>query len=220
MDIKGIVLKTIASTLVLIFSLALFAFNLACALFPKRASDFFEWLSWGNLSVSLSREVYRREGDINALALLVERAIKYGDYEAITRFVPILKASEHYGDFCEFKDSDGVTQFSSYRSYIEGNYLIALYNNGERSKCLELARKHVSEPYDAENPARFLVRFLSSRAVLYGEFIGILEERYRQEGLSKEELKNICVDLYSMYISASDMQKAEYWRAEYQKNKA
>jgi hypothetical protein len=219
MDIKGAVKNTIASTLVLMFSLALFAFNLVCALFPKGASDFFEWLSWGNLSVSLSREVYRREGDINALAVLVERAIKYQDYDAIARFVPLLQSSEHYGDFCEFKDCQGVTQFSSYRSYIEGNYLIALYNNGEGSKCLDLARKHATGSYDAQNPVRFLVRFLSSRGAIYTDLIDLLKAKYRQEGLSCEELKNICVDLFSMYINASDMENAEYWRAEYQKHK-
>lgn len=219
MEIKSVIQKTAIATLVIMLSLALLAFNLACVLMPRSASDFFEWLGWGRLSVSLSREGYNRDGDINSLALLVERAIKYGDYDSVMEYAPQLQSSKHYGDFCEFKDDEGVTDFSDYASYIEGNYLIALYNKGESESCLELIEKHIAEPYDAKNPIRFLARFLSNSGKTYPGLIDRLKDKYRDEGATEEEMRNISVDLYSIYLNASDGENADYWRNEYLKHK-
>lgn len=221
MGLHRFILKTAFSAFVVCFSAIAFLFNVSVLVSPAFTAGLFDSVNAGLMSVPLSRAAYERSNDINDIALLIERAVKYGDNETVIKYVPKLKGYAYYEKFCQFKDGQGVSAVSNYKSYIDGNYIIALYNAKDYEKCLTECEKNLDGSYLDDNPVRFLVRRLYIGGENFEKFTSLLVNYYGQEKIKmpKEQLKNICVDLYSVYLGIGDTENSGFWQSEYIKYK-
>lgn len=212
------VLKTVYSTLIFCVIAIIFLFNLFTLFLPQKCAAFFDMLNIKQLTISLTRESFYRSGDINDVSLLIERSVKYKDYDYIIKFVPKIKSYEKYEEFAIFKDSQEVSPFSNYKSYIDGNYLIALYNKKEYAQCLELCKEHIKDGYNADNPVRFLIRLLFNSQMIYNDLVDLLKDKYYNDNqLTALQKKDLCVDIYSIYTGIKDRENALIWQEEYLK---
>jgi hypothetical protein len=210
----------------MLFFSGLLLLSFFSAAFPKLAANFFDGLGAGGLAVSLTENVYKRTGDINDAALLTERAIKYGDSERVALYAPRLTGLEAYDGFAAWKNGQGVAEISDYKSYINGNYLIALYRTGDLEKCSALCLGFTAAVYTETNPAGFLVRYLYQSGGAFDPLSAMLEEKFRAletayklspENAIRGQLRLLALDLYQLH--SGEAIGAEFWRREFDKYK-
>ena len=214
--IGKIVIKSIFNAVILFFAMLLFVFNILALFLPCTAANIFDSVGVKQLTVSFTCQCYKRSNNINDLSLLIDRAIKYNDTNVVITYVSILKSFEYYNDFADFKDNQFLNNYSDYKNYIDGNYLIALYSQKEFDKCIELCTNHLKKGYLDNNPIRFLVRLVSASNNNFERLNNLLIEKYNNLDISTKEKINLCVDLYSIYSSIKDTQNTDYWQNEYQ----
>ena len=212
MKIGRLALKTAFATMTIFFSLFLFIFNINVLFMPSKAADLFDLVGNAQLSISLSRVTSDRNNDINDMSTLIERAIKYKDYNTLITYIPKLESYSYYQDFANYKDGQNLNEFSDYKSFIDGNYLIALYSKNSYDNCIDLCKNHLKSGYSDSNPVRFLVRLLSSLNTNFEILEELLIEKYNDETLSVSDKKNICVDLYSIYLGVNNSTKSNLWK--------
>jgi hypothetical protein len=210
-----IIYRTALASVVLFLSALLFVFNVFALFLPSLSAKIFDGCGAGRLAVSFSRNVFECSKDINDAALLIERAVKFNDNEILIKYIPVLKSFPYYNDFLQFKDRQEVSAFSDYRSYIDGNYLIALYCEKQYQKCIDAVKEHLNCGYQAGSPVRFLVRRLSAEGIDFEEFTALLKSKYGEENITLNEKINLCVDIYSIYLGAEDSENALFWKNEY-----
>lgn len=218
MKLQKFILKTAFSTLIICLTVLVFIFNIFVIISPKVSADLMENLNIKQISLPLSISAYKRSKNINDIAVLIERAVKYEDYQIIITYIPELKNLDDYDAFAEYKDSQGVSIVSDYKSYIDGNYLIALFNSKKFDECLTQCGNFLAKDYTADNPARFLVRLLYVSSQTYTDFNTLLINKYQQgkeNNMDIKLLKNLCVDIYSLYLGAGDTVNAVIWQNEY-----
>lgn len=214
MNIKKMVLNTVLATLAVLLSVSLFIFNASMLFFPKPLADAADGLNVRLVALPASRISYERSGDINDLAAFVERAIKYNDYASVSAYAKQLTLHKHYSDFSDFKDGQGVTDISDYKSYIEGNYLISLYASKQEAQCIAEAEKLAGDTYSAQSPLGFLVRHIMLSEQRFEPLNSLLITMYENSS-SDEEKKALSRDLYFLYFYSGDTANGEYWRIIY-----
>lgn len=215
MSISKLVFKTALSTIVLFLSLTVFVFNILVLFFPRQTSDFFDNTGIGALAISLSQNIYKQSNDINDISVLIERAVKYNRYDILVKYIPDFKAFNSYPEFVSFKDSQGVSGFSDYNSYIEGNYLISLYVKKNFAQCISEINKYLSEGYPHNSPLRFLVRHICAHNQNYNDFTTLLTQMYKNQNTILADKINLCVDIYSIYLNSGDKANSDFWKNEY-----
>ncbi len=146
---RNLIVKTVAITLsILIVATSAFYLVLSC-FFPKTLGDVYFQTQSADLSIKYSEKAYKKSGDINDLATLVERCIVFGDGDkTLTYGVKLINDDEYQTYLAEKGDG--------YHYYLISSICQIQYEKGDEQVALETAFSNTGE-YLPYNPIHKLI---------------------------------------------------------------
>lgn len=233
MSTGKIIAKTAAITAAAFIGVLLIVAIVLSVCCPVVLSDVGDSLGIPFAAIGYLERSYMNTQDINELGELVERCIKYEKHKKTVRYGETLVGHRYFADFCAHQDSvlASVTD-GSYRVYITGNYVDALYETGRREYALTFAWGEILKQrekgiyYAKQNTMRYLVSAFSSngeRDGISSQLIGYLEGDllpqltavYSGDATKKEQLSALYVDLYEIYRALFNEQKMQEYQSLY-----
>ncbi len=217
-DVYKTVKRTAAISAGAIVALLLLAALSAFLFFPARAAELCSRIG-SPLSVNLSVRAFEKDGDINDLALAVERSVPHGRHEVTAKYGKQLLARADFTDFCAFRDQSSE---GSYADFVLGSTAAALYLYGSSDEALTLLDM---DEYPQSPVADYLIAALekSTDAGFAASLAALIQPRFEQyytafeegDDSFRERAAACCVQLYRIHLAAGDAAKAAEYDAYY-----
>ncbi len=207
-----VVLKTAGLTvaaLLIVTVLVISAFALFC---PSLSGDFCYRIGLDGLSVRFARVAYDKSGEIDDVAVLIERAASVNDDETIVEYAPELLKHKNWSEYEEFMTEKLQYQ---YGNFINGKYAVALYRKGDKAEALNVA-KSATEEYGVNNPMQHLVSAVAAAkdSTFAADVLVVLEEMF-QSAKTTATAKAVAVDGVQMATISGNQTAIGIWKARY-----
>ncbi|MBO7187083.1 MAG: hypothetical protein J6V68_01625 [Clostridia bacterium] len=152
------IIKTALITLGAILTVFIVTFTIVSLCAPKAMLKLTSGLGMDNLALTYSEQQYKNSETLSDLEDLLYRANELGRDDLTVKYSPIMINSSEFESFSNSRTTVGVIE---YKSYIIGNYLIALYNESESKQVvIEKASEYFTafySGYELYNPYNVLV---------------------------------------------------------------
>lgn len=137
---KKTFVKTVVYTLCLIASAVLIVIALFSMFAPGRMANLSYKLGDKRTCVWYTQKEYEKNGSINTLDKLLYRVKWLGNNKLIVKYSKEMIESGDFDDFCKKKDAESdLADAGGYRDYICGDYVVALYDTGEKEQAMDFA---------------------------------------------------------------------------------
>lgn len=216
-----VVLKSAAYSLLCSVLLFIIGFGMSCLIAPKKVADFVVKINLNKFSAILTISEFNRTGDINDLALAVERSSLARLHKETSLYAKKLIENENYADFTAWKSD---TTDYDYANFIESNYVYSSYKIGNTSELFDFAvasvEKH-SNAYAVNNAvSRYIDAFQEGKdRGLHQEVLEYLEGKFirlkASEAPDVRALRRVCLDLYRIYDTVGDEVNRDEWEDKY-----
>ena len=121
-------------------------------LFPGSLADFHYNLGNKKMCVWYTEKEYNRRKSVSSLDKLVMRSKWLGSNGKVVKYSELLIADPDFDRLCDRKDEaignehqSGTLVDIAYKDYIEGDYVVALYNTGKVEKAKEYYLKDIAD---------------------------------------------------------------------------
>lgn len=190
-----LILKTASVTLAAIIGVfgALYA---AFAIFsPKVLAGAYDKLGNYGLSVYYYESQYKKTEELNDLYTLCVKLDENSDAKKAEEYLSTLVHGDGYVDFCKEQDAPSSAKVST-RQYVEGKYVVCVYNNGGLSAATARATELVRQGAGYSDYNVFSVLLAEVGRNLSVEDLNLLEAAINSiDGLSADEEINRVSDL-------------------------
>lgn len=157
-----LVLKTIFSTLAVMFGIAFIFFGVMSLAAPGAMLEFSDGIGLQRLSAAYSVSIYERSGRVNDLANAVERNYYAEEYSVAAELGVKLREAKSFQEYCALRDrldsEDLITsgRVGNYEQYITGIISVSLYRSGQKEKAVEVAFSALKGEFPANNSVEYL----------------------------------------------------------------
>ncbi len=157
-----LVLKTIFSTLAVMFGIAFIFFGVMSLAAPGAMLEFSDGIGLQKLSAAYSVSIYERSGKVNDLANAVERNYYAKEYSVAAEYGVKLRDSRSFQEYCALRDrldsEDSITsgRVGNYEQYITGIISVSLYNSEQKEKAVDVSFSALRGEFPANNAVEYL----------------------------------------------------------------
>jgi len=152
-------LSVALKTLAVILSIIIIIISALTMFAPMVLADFNKKVGNNTLAASFTIIEYNRNKDINDLADIVELSISRLKTTRILKYSELLIDHSKFDDFCEYKDNNNDNSYisASYKQYIYGWNVTALYKKGNKELAFERAKGITPDDYSQNNAMEYLI---------------------------------------------------------------
>lgn len=158
---KKTVIKTALITLISLVALFVLTFFSLFFFFPKALEPLASDFGLDRLALTLSVREYEKTGGLDDLSRVLARAGRVGDDGVVVAYTPKMTDDADFLTHVEGRTVSVGTRTLDYKSYVIGNYLLALYRTGEKQETLLKAASYFTAfytGYTAYNPYDVLAK--------------------------------------------------------------
>lgn len=139
MNASKIIINTFFKTLIVFIAVLIISVLLFGLIAPMQFSDFTWRLGMNGISCHYAKTAYDKSGDINDLAVVIDRSISADNADYIAVYCEKMIENEHYEDFCDFQNEKtaGFSENFDYDSYVKKYYVYSLVRTGEEEKAVD-----------------------------------------------------------------------------------
>lgn len=185
-----LIAKTAAITLGAIVVLALILLGMFSWFAPGIMVSITDSLGLDGACATYSISVYNRSGEIEDLAVAVERCYNIGDYQNTAELGARLLADEDFAQYCEQRDAAESSPLvvSSYRQYAAGIVAESQYRTGNGTFALNTAFDALGDTFSYNNAVVMvgMVAIDSQDAAFCGEMLNRLDALPLDEDIDQD----------------------------------
>lgn len=238
MNVGKTIAKTAGITAGIFFGVLLLIVLIFAAVAPASLATFGDKLGFSYVAINFSERAYSRSEDINDLSTLFDRTVKYNKSKKTLFYGELLTENEHFADYCAFRDRrDSALGVGSYRVYVTGNYVAALYQADKQVLALSTAWRELllmgtgsSAAYPGNSAMRYFVDCFArgggisveTQLLVYLEddLLPQVEQAYLSDSSKKADLLRLYVDLYQVHRACFHTEQATLYQEKYDALKA
>ena len=184
LQLGKLIAKTAGITLAAIVALALVLLGMFSWFAPGIMVTITENLGLEGACASYSISVYERSGDIDDLAVAVERCYNVGDYENAASYGSELLSDEGFDDYCAKRDNEITSDYiGDTDQYLIGIVAESLYRTNQKENALNL----VSAAANNEFRTNSAIVYLGTVAVEQGDAAFCSQILSRLDGMDLDE---------------------------------
>jgi len=156
--LNKLILKVALKTIAVVLSLIIIILAVITIFTPMTLAKMNKKLGNNSLAASFTIIEYNRNKDINNLADIIELSIISKNYSRIKKYSNLLIDHTKFDEYCAFKDNNNdINIYASYKQYIYGWNVTALYYRYEKQLALEKAKSIIPLDYSKNNAMRYLI---------------------------------------------------------------
>jgi len=156
--LNKIILNVALKTIAVVISIIILTLSVLTMFTPLTLADLNKKLGNNTLAASFTIIEYNRNKDINDLAEIIELSISEERYTRILKYSDLLIKHTQFEQFCNFKDNRGNNNiYASYKQFIYGWNITALYNKGQKELAFERAKSVLPSDYCQNNALQYLI---------------------------------------------------------------
>lgn len=211
--------KVALKTFCLLLAIVVLACSIFMIAFPTKTSNLMFKLGMNKLSCDFQKMQYERSKDFNDLALLFDRAVDGEKYEYQKKYGKELLNNENLEDYAIFR----VSRYGQphYIDYVTGNYVIGLYECGDKGEALKVIVDSSTNYYIGCGMSLFathLAEKVSKESIkdIYNDIMKAYEDIYTVCVSNKDaDIKNLSSDAYSIAEKCGDQAYMDVWESRY-----
>lgn len=165
-DMKKTFIRTVIYTLCLLTSAILIVVSLLSMFAPGVMANLSYTLGDKRTCVWYTRKEYERNGSLSTLDKLLYRVKWLDNDKLVVKYSKEMIEYDYFDAFCEKKDKESdLTNAGSYRDYICGDYVVALYETNQFEQAINFAYDEIirGDEYGEYNVFRSLIYHVAEK---------------------------------------------------------